>query len=261
MHSQNIVHRDIKPENILYRSKESDSEIVIADFGIAQKLKDDNDRITTLAGSIGYAPPEILNSQAHGKPVDMWSIGVITYVLLCGYSPFRSEDLKELIIETERANISFHDKYWTKISDHAKEFIKALLQSDASKRLTADQALRHEWFSDQNVSDNDVGQGLRDAFSSKEKWRTAFKAVSVMNRFGRLGQAAASREQQSDQSGLPTGHKKFDFNAHRSLESSVAANAAKSRPANEVTEETKISDSEDSDDSSSEYLSAEEKFS
>lgn len=76
--------------------------------------------MTTLAGSPGYAAPEVLTRQGHGKPVDMWAIGVITYTLLCGYTPFRSENRQELIQECTRARIDFHPKYWKKISEEAK---------------------------------------------------------------------------------------------------------------------------------------------
>lgn len=120
MHSNNVVHRDIKPENILYKSKDAGSGVVIADFGISQRLDSHNAQITSLAGSVGYAAPEILNNDAHSKPVDLWAIGVVTYVLLCGYSPFRSEELSELIKETNRGKIEFHERYWSKVSDHGE---------------------------------------------------------------------------------------------------------------------------------------------
>ncbi|TIB72225.1 Pkinase-domain-containing protein [Wallemia mellicola] len=248
MHSNGIVHRDIKPENILYKTRD-DSQIVIADFGVSQRLDNDNAQITSLAGSVGYAAPEILNSQAHSKPVDIWAIGVVTYVLLCGYSPFRSEELKELIEETNRGKIEFHDRYWSKVSDHAKDFVKALLQPDPSKRPTAAELLNHQWFKDQNLSDQDVGQGLRDAFNSREKWRSAIKAVTAVSRFGKLGQEAANARSNTPKDDGYENFKKFDFNSNRSLGSSVAANAANSRPANEVDESNV-----------SEYESANEEF-
>ncbi|TIA86774.1 hypothetical protein E3P99_03573 [Wallemia hederae] len=247
MHSKGVVHRDIKPENILYRSKDAASDIVIADFGISQKLDSAGTQITSLAGSVGYAAPEILNSQAHSKPVDLWAIGVVTYVLLCGYSPFRSEELSELIQETNRGKIEFHDRYWSKVSDHAKDFVKALLQPDPSLRPTAEQALQHQWFKDQNLSEHDVGQGLRDAFNSREKWRSAIRAVTAMSRFGKLGQDAAARAKDGNDSQNAQDNaqdfKKFNFSADRSLDASVAANAANSKPANEV-DESNVSDYE-----------------
>lgn len=125
---------DLKPENLLYVSKDADSSLVLADFGIAKMLEKKDEVLTTMAGSFGYAAPEVMLKQGHGKPVDMWSVGVITYTLLCGYSPFRSESLNELVEETQRQQIIFHEKYWKGVSSDAKDFIRALLTLDQRKR-------------------------------------------------------------------------------------------------------------------------------
>jgi calcium/calmodulin-dependent protein kinase I len=116
LHDHDIVHRDLKPENILYRTREPDSDIVIVDFGIAKHLHSPDEQLRSLAGSFGYVAPEVLLKQGHGKPVDIWSTGVIAYVLLCGYTPFRSDDLKVLVNETAAAKIEFHDRYWKNVS-------------------------------------------------------------------------------------------------------------------------------------------------
>lgn len=91
-----------------------------------------------MAGSFGYAAPEVMLKKGHGKPVDMWSLGVITYTLLCGYSPFRSESLGELIEECKTGKIVFHERYWKDVSKDAKDFIRSLLQPDPSKRATSE---------------------------------------------------------------------------------------------------------------------------
>ena len=91
---------DLKPENLLYLTKADDSTLVLADFGIAKHLDSPDGVLKTMAGSFGYAAPEVMLKKGHSKPVDMWSLGVITYTLLCGYSPFRSENLTDLIEET-----------------------------------------------------------------------------------------------------------------------------------------------------------------
>jgi calcium/calmodulin-dependent protein kinase I len=93
--------------------------------------------LTTMAGSFGYAAPEVMLKRGHGKPVDMWSLGVITYTLLCGYSPFRSENLQDLIDECSSGKVTFHERYWKDVSEDAKDFIEHLLKPDAEDRSTS----------------------------------------------------------------------------------------------------------------------------
>jgi calcium/calmodulin-dependent protein kinase I len=128
---------DLKPENLLYRSKKDDSELVLADFGIA-KTVGDNEVLNTMAGSFGYAAPEVMLRKGHGKPVDLWSLGVITYTLLCGYSPFRSESMNDLIEECQNEKVVFHQRYWSQVSEDAKDFIKKLLRADPALRPTSE---------------------------------------------------------------------------------------------------------------------------
>lgn len=95
-----------------------------------------------MAGSFGYAAPEVMRRQGHGKPVDMWSLGVITYTLLCGYSPFRSETLQELINECDAGSVTFHERYWKDVSDDAKDFICKLIVPEPSERWTSEVCAR-----------------------------------------------------------------------------------------------------------------------
>ncbi|PCH33213.1 Pkinase-domain-containing protein [Wolfiporia cocos MD-104 SS10] len=143
LHAHDVVHRDLKPENILYRTRDAHSDIVIVDFGIAKHLHSATEQLTSLAGSLGYVAPEVLNKHGHGKAVDVWSVGIITYVLLCGYSPFRSDDMAELIRETTAGRVEFHERYWASVSAEAKDFIRALLNPDPAKRPSAEEALGH----------------------------------------------------------------------------------------------------------------------
>lgn len=154
LHEKNVVHRgmnirysvqrmyankdtDLKPENLLYLTREPDSMLVLADFGIA-KMLDSNEVLTTMAGSFGYAAPEVMEKRGHGKPVDMWSLGVITYTLLCGYSPFRSESMGDLIEECRNERVIFHPRYWSDVSDSAKDFIRSLLKADPRQRPSSE---------------------------------------------------------------------------------------------------------------------------
>ncbi|CAE6336686.1 unnamed protein product [Rhizoctonia solani] len=185
LHAHDIVHRDLKPENILYRTKAVDSSLVIADFGIAKHLHSSDERLQSLAGSFGYVAPEVLSSKGHGKPVDIWSTGIITYVLLCGYSPFRATSQAELVEETMRARIEFHHSFWCHISQNAKDFIKDLLNPDPSKRPTAEEALAHPWLSPEPSSplpDFDISSGLRTKYTPRQRWRNAINTVRAMQR-------------------------------------------------------------------------------
>jgi calcium/calmodulin-dependent protein kinase I len=128
------VEPDLKPENLLYLTREDDSQLVLADFGIAKTLHSSKEVLTTMAGSFGYAAPEVMERKGHGKPVDLWSLGVITYTLLCGYSPFRSETMGDLIDECRHERVVFHTRYWTGVSDDAKDFIRSLLKADPNLR-------------------------------------------------------------------------------------------------------------------------------
>lgn len=108
-------------------------------------LEKKDEVLTTMAGSFGYSAPEVMLKTGHGKPVDMWSMGVITYTLLCGYSPFRSESLAELIDECRSGHVTFHERYWKDVSKDAKEFISALLNPDANQRPTSGVSASISW--------------------------------------------------------------------------------------------------------------------
>ncbi|KAI1786293.1 Pkinase-domain-containing protein [Ganoderma leucocontextum] len=192
LHDHDIVHRDLKPENILYRTQDEHSDIVIADFGIAKHLHTPEEQLHSLAGSFGYVAPEVLNKKGHGKAVDMWSTGIITYVMLCGYSPFRSDDMKELIRETTEAKIEFHERYWSNVSDAAKDFVKTLLNPDPLKRPTAEEALNHHWLTSHRPSTEHDLTGLREHFDPRARWRAAIAGARALHRFGSLSSRTPS---------------------------------------------------------------------
>ncbi|KAG6915645.1 hypothetical protein DXG01_010609 [Tephrocybe rancida] len=193
LHDNDIVHRDLKPENILYRTKDAESDIVIADFGIAKHLHSPDEQLHTLAGSLGYVAPEVLNREGHGKPVDIWSTGIITYLLLCGYNPFRSDDINTLKRETTEAKIEFQDRYWKNISQTAKDFIKRLLHPDPVKRPTAEQAINDPWLTTFSpTGEHDISDGLRDHFDPRARWKSAIASARALNRLGSLASRASS---------------------------------------------------------------------
>lgn len=144
LHKQNIAHRDLKPENLLVKSVEDDTEVKIADFGLS-KIIDKDKMMQTACGTPGYVAPEVLNAEGYDKEVDMWSVGVITYILLCGFPPFYSESVPEVFEQIMKAEYDYPEEYWDEISAEAKDFIDHLLVVDVSKRLTAEQSLNHPW--------------------------------------------------------------------------------------------------------------------
>lgn len=190
LHEHQIVHRDLKPENILFKTRDPVSPIVIADFGIAKHLEPDEE-ITSMAGSFGYAAPEVLLGKPHSYPVDLWSTGVIAYTLLCGYSPFRSDDKAELIRETTRGKVTFHDRFWKHVSEPAKDFIRRLLVVDPRQRLTAAQALEHPWIvasrgamkEEEGARETgyDLSGNIRENFNPRKKWSDALNVIMASN--------------------------------------------------------------------------------
>jgi len=144
LHDMNIAHRDLKPENLLVKSIADDTEVKIADFGLS-KIIDEQKMMQTACGTPGYVAPEVLNAEGYDKEVDMWSIGVITYILLCGFPPFYAETVPEVFEQILKAEYDYPEEYWGEISAEGKDFINHLLVVDPKDRLTAKQALEHKW--------------------------------------------------------------------------------------------------------------------
>ncbi|KAF9879809.1 calcium calmodulin-dependent protein kinase [Colletotrichum karsti] len=177
----NYLHQN----NVVHRGKDIESDLVLADFGIAKMLDRKDEVLTTMAGSFGYAAPEVMLKKGHGKPVDMWSMGVITYTLLCGYSPFRSENLQDLIDECSNAQVVFHERYWKDVSEDAKDFILHLLQPEPVKRWSSEEALRHPWLSGENATDHNLLPEIK-AYMAKARLRRGVEMVKLANRIEML---------------------------------------------------------------------------
>ena len=151
-HGQNVAHRDLKPENIILATDmppcdDFFTEMKLIDFGLS-RLYEDNTVMKSRVGTPYYIAPEVL-MRKYGKECDLWSAGVIIYILLSGYPPFRGESDKEIYDEIKNGPLEFVDDdgehIWECVSDSGKDFIRALVERDLSKRLTAEQALAHPW--------------------------------------------------------------------------------------------------------------------
>lgn len=143
MHSQQIVHLDMKPENILCVSK-TGNRIKLIDFGLARQLKPDEE-LRVMFGTPDFAAPEVLSYDTVSLATDMWSVGVICYVLLSGLSPFMGDNDMKTMANVTRATFDFDDKAFEPISDHAKDFISKLLVKEQTKRLKPNECLEHPW--------------------------------------------------------------------------------------------------------------------
>ncbi|KAK7393055.1 hypothetical protein VNO78_21506 [Psophocarpus tetragonolobus] len=142
-HLQGVVHRDLKPENFLFTSKDENSTLKAIDFGLSDYVKPD-ERLNDIVGSAYYVAPEVLH-RSYGTEADMWSIGVIAYILLCGSRPFWARTESGIFRAVLKADPSFDEDPWPSLSSDAKDFVKRLLNKDYRKRLTAAQALSHPW--------------------------------------------------------------------------------------------------------------------
>ncbi|KAE8737825.1 hypothetical protein FOCC_FOCC016708 [Frankliniella occidentalis] len=150
MHESQVVHLDLKPENIMCQTRTS-HQIKLIDFGLAQRLKPDTP-VRVLFGTPEFIPPEIINYEPIGTESDMWSVGVICYVLLSGLSPFMGDNDAETFANITRADFDFDDEAFDAISQDARDFISALLVKRKEKRLTARQCLDHPWLAQQPAS-------------------------------------------------------------------------------------------------------------
>jgi len=145
-HQNNIVHRDLKPENILLEQNKEFDQIKIIDFGTSL-VYDPSKQLDEKLGTPYYIAPEVLNKNYNSK-CDIWSAGVITYILLSGMPPFNGASDTEIMKKVRAGHFNFDDKCWSSISDKAKDFITKLLTYKPEERPTAEQALKHPWISE-----------------------------------------------------------------------------------------------------------------
>lgn len=171
-HANGVMHRDLKPENFLFANKKENSALKAIDFGLSVFFKP-GERFSEIVGSPYYMAPEVLKRN-YGPEVDVWSAGVILYILLCGVPPFWAETEQGVALAILRGNIDFKREPWPQVSDTAKNLVRQMLEPDPRKRLTARDVLDHPWIQNAKKASN---VPLGDIV------RTRLKQFSVMNRF------------------------------------------------------------------------------
>ncbi|XP_070772798.1 serine/threonine-protein kinase DCLK2 [Enoplosus armatus] len=184
LHSMNVVHRDIKPENLLvFEYPDGTKSLKLGDFGLATVVEGP---LYTVCGTPTYVAPEIIAESGYGLKVDIWAAGVITYILLCGFPPFRSESnmQEDLFDQILLGRLDFPSPYWDNITDSAKELIGKMLTVNAEARYTAQDILSHPWVTDDAVMGNnmkmEVTGKLKTHFNTAPKHNNTTAGVSVI---------------------------------------------------------------------------------
>ncbi|XP_067348305.1 serine/threonine-protein kinase DCLK1a isoform X3 [Channa argus] len=185
LHSLNIVHRDIKPENLLvYEHADGSKSLKLGDFGLATVV---DGPLYTVCGTPTYVAPEIIAETGYGLKVDIWAAGVITYILLCGFPPFRgsSDDQEVLFDQILMGQLEFPLPYWDNVSETAKELIRFMLEVEVDQRYTALQVLEHPWVTDEGLCENDhqlsVAGKIKKHFNTSPKGNDTTAGVSVIS--------------------------------------------------------------------------------
>ncbi|KAL6642410.1 hypothetical protein ACP70R_020591 [Stipagrostis hirtigluma subsp. patula] len=171
-HKNGVMHRDLKPENFLYANASENSPLKVIDFGLSVCFKP-GERFSEIVGSPYYMAPEVLKRN-YGQEVDIWSAGVILYILLCGVPPFWAETDEGIAQAIIRSNIDFQREPWPKVSDNAKDLVRKMLDPSPYGRLTAQQVLEHPWIQNASAAPNiPLGEAVR----------SRLKQFTVMNKF------------------------------------------------------------------------------
>ncbi|KAM9839098.1 death-associated protein kinase 2 [Aulostomus maculatus] len=199
MHNKNIAHFDLKPENIMLSDKVSPHpNIKLIDFGLAHHFHLGEEYRST-SGTPQYIAPEVINNETLSTAADMWSIGVITYILLSGLSPFQGETDEETLSNILAMKYDFDPKYFNMASSMAKDFIQKLLVKNHSDRMTAAECLLHPWIKPitrkqvANRNRSSINMKNFKKFNARRKWKMSYNMVWVCNRLVHLRLLCNSR--------------------------------------------------------------------
>ncbi|XP_075961817.1 death-associated protein kinase 2 isoform X1 [Anarhichas minor] len=192
MHSKNIGHFDLKPENIMLSDKvAAQPNIKLIDFGLAHHFHQGEEYKST-SGTPQYIAPEVINSEPLSTAADMWSVAVITYILLSGLSPFQGETDEETLTNISVMNYAFPVQYFSMTSSMAKDFIQKLLVKIPSERMTAEDCLLHPWIKPitrkqvANRNRSSINMKNFKKFNARRKWKMSYNMVWMCNRLVRL---------------------------------------------------------------------------
>lgn len=208
LHKLGITHRDLKPENLLFYHPGHDSKIIITDFGLSCSRKSgQNQLMRTTCGTPEYIAPEILMRKPYTNSVDLWAIGVITYILLSGTMPFDDDNKTRLYRSIIRAQYNFRGSFWEDVSQDAKDFIRKLLVVNPDVRLRAEDALKHSWI--QSGASTATNKNLYRTISQNLMERASSRGTrsTKSNKSNRSNMTGAKSSRSSQRSIRPVTHR------------------------------------------------------
>ncbi|XP_060785969.1 myosin light chain kinase, smooth muscle isoform X4 [Neoarius graeffei] len=190
IHKKGIVHLDLKPENIMCVNK-TGSKIKLIDFGLARRLENAGS-LKVLFGTPEFVAPEVINYEAISYTTDMWSIGVICYILVSGLSPFMGDNENETLSNVTSATWDFEDEAFDEISEEAKDFISSLLKKDKKARLTCEQCFQHPWLKQdtKNMEAKKLSKERMKKYILRRKWQKTGHAVRAIGRLSSMAMMA-----------------------------------------------------------------------
>ncbi len=180
-HAKGITHRDIKPENILFENSDPDADIKLIDFGLSRKYNS-NQKMHTILGTPYYVAPEVLKGD-YDEKCDVWSIGAITYIMLCGQPPFQGQNNNEIFQKILNEEVPFDKSKWKKISNEAKNFIRECMNKNPDKRFCTEKALNHSWFKTLHAEDETTSPLEKDILDNIKNFSSPQKFKKLVLRF------------------------------------------------------------------------------
>lgn len=203
IHKQEIVHLDLKPENIMCVNK-TGARIKLIDFGLARRLESTSS-LKVLFGTPEFVAPEVINYEPIGYATDMWSIGVICYILVSGLSPFMGDNDNETLANVTSATWDFDDDAFDEISEDAKDFISGLLTKDMKHRLNCDQCLEHKWLKKdvKNMAVKKLSKERMKKYMTRRKWQKTGQAIRAIGRLSSMAMLAGLSGKKTSLGNIP----------------------------------------------------------
>ena len=205
-HENHVAHRDLKLENLLYTDHTPAAVLKIVDFGLSKITQ--NKLMTTACGTPEYVAPEVLSRKPYTEKCDLWSLGVITYLLLCGYPPFSYPNANQLYAAIRRGEFHYIEDEWSHISPEARDLINKLLVVDPEARLSASEVLQHPWLNAEagggtQAEDHDLffAQANLEKYKARSKLRGGLLAAHQIVKLKRIVRARQENKKMKNGSG------------------------------------------------------------